>query len=188
MIIYTTSNRGDNGTTFNLLAEELCLNQSESATYSGASLLKPCYEAMNLQRFETIDGTEYANYLFGFYRSTKAGIANAGEHDFALGFWLSNGNGNTYANSAYFQISKADAELMGVGTSYDMSTASSAKPCFLLEFPEDEAVVTGIRNLTSDASPREEGREYYSLDGRRLQGKPATKGLYIHNGKKIILK
>ena len=183
-------NTNDNTTTFNVLREYLKIYSSDvSASYSGTSMLETCYEATNLPRFVTINDIEYANYLFGFYRMNKAGFTDVADNDFALGFWLSNGNGNTYANSAYFQISKADAELMGVGTSYDMPTESSAKPCFLLEFPEDdEAVVTGIRNLTSEASPREEGREYYSLDGRRLQGKPVTKGLYIHNGKKIILK
>ena len=29
--------------------------------------------------------------------------------------------------------------------------------------------------------------EWYSLDGRRLSGKPSTKGLYIHNGRKVVL-
>ena len=29
---------------------------------------------------------------------------------------------------------------------------------------------------------------FYTLDGRRLNGKPMTKGLYIHNGKKTIIK
>ena len=27
---------------------------------------------------------------------------------------------------------------------------------------------------------------WYSLDGRRLSSKPATKGIYIHNGKVVI--
>ena len=29
---------------------------------------------------------------------------------------------------------------------------------------------------------------WYSIDGRKLSGKPTAKGIYIHNGKKIILK
>ncbi|MBP5800180.1 MAG: leucine-rich repeat protein [Prevotella sp.] len=29
---------------------------------------------------------------------------------------------------------------------------------------------------------------WYSLDGRRLSGKPSVKGLYIHNGKKVVIK
>lgn len=30
--------------------------------------------------------------------------------------------------------------------------------------------------------------DWYSLDGRRLQGKPSTKGIFIHNGRKEVLK
>ena len=44
----------------------------------------------------------------------------------------------------------------------------------------------GIRttNFTHDTNPD----SWYSLDGRRLQGMPAAKGIYVNKGKKIILK
>jgi len=29
---------------------------------------------------------------------------------------------------------------------------------------------------------------YYDLNGRKLQGKPKTKGVYITNGRKIVIK
>jgi hypothetical protein len=29
---------------------------------------------------------------------------------------------------------------------------------------------------------------WYSLDGRRIVGKPSTKGVYINNGNKVIIK
>jgi hypothetical protein len=29
---------------------------------------------------------------------------------------------------------------------------------------------------------------WYDMNGRRLQGKPARKGVYIHNGKKVVIK
>ena len=29
---------------------------------------------------------------------------------------------------------------------------------------------------------------WYSLDGRKLNGKPTKKGLYINNGKKVVIK
>ena len=32
------------------------------------------------------------------------------------------------------------------------------------------------------------GAGWYSLDGRRLSGMPAKKGLYIHNGRKVVIK
>ena len=43
---------------------------------------------------------------------------------------------------------------------------------------------TGIETITTSR----ETDEWYSLDGRKLSGKPATKGLYIHNGKKKVVK
>ena len=46
-----------------------------------------------------------------------------------------------------------------------------------------------ITSLTPGLSLKGEGSEYwYTLDGRKLFGKPATKGVYIHNGRKIVIK
>lgn len=44
--------------------------------------------------------------------------------------------------------------------------------------------VTNIRPIFSD----DENDVWYTLDGRKLQGKPSAKGLYIKNGKKSIIK
>jgi hypothetical protein len=33
----------------------------------------------------------------------------------------------------------------------------------------------------------EEKGEWYTLDGRRLTGKPTMKGMYIHNGKAVVV-
>ncbi len=30
--------------------------------------------------------------------------------------------------------------------------------------------------------------DYYTLDGRKLNGKPTAKGLYIVNGRKVVIK
>ena len=70
---------------------------------------------------------------------------------------------------AYFQL-KGDA-------------ANAAR--FNLDFGNGET--TGISSLTPDASPKGE-ESIYSLDGRRLSGKPAQKGVYIVNGKKMVIK
>ena len=49
--------------------------------------------------------------------------------------------------------------------------------------------VTGTSGigLTPNPSPTGEGN-YYTLDGQKLQGKPTQKGVYIQNGRKIIVK
>ena len=45
-----------------------------------------------------------------------------------------------------------------------------------------EATTIGTITLSYDTD------EWYSLDGRKLSGKPTKKGLYIRNGKKIVVK
>jgi arabinogalactan endo-1,4-beta-galactosidase len=44
---------------------------------------------------------------------------------------------------------------------------------------------TGISSVNTKHADND---TWYTLDGRRLNGKPAARGLYIHNGKKIIVK
>ncbi|RGL02256.1 leucine-rich repeat domain-containing protein [Prevotella disiens] len=49
---------------------------------------------------------------------------------------------------------------------------------------EYEGVPTGIENLTIQ---KEDKGAWYDLNGRRIE-KPSAKGIYIHNGKKILIK
>ena len=44
---------------------------------------------------------------------------------------------------------------------------------------------TGIRTTSG---PSLNGEEWYDLQGRKLQGKPTKKGMYINNGRKMIIK
>ena len=49
--------------------------------------------------------------------------------------------------------------------------------------------VTAIGSLqTTTGEVTLDGDAWYSLDGRRLEGKPATKGVYINNNNKVIIK
>jgi hypothetical protein len=49
----------------------------------------------------------------------------------------------------------------------------------------NEAV--GIDSLTTDPSRWEEG-SIYTLSGRKIDGTPARKGMYIRNGRKVVIK
>ena len=55
---------------------------------------------------------------------------------------------------------------------------------FVLNFGDGEP--SAISTLRANTAPAADGT--YTLDGRRLTGKPTAKGLYIVNGKKIIIK
>ena len=71
-------------------------------------------------------------------------------------------------------------QLNGI-TAGDLSTQARA---FVLNFGEDEA--TGVREVKEVREVKD--NSWYTLDGRRLTGKPTTKGLYINNGKKVVIK
>jgi hypothetical protein len=64
----------------------------------------------------------------------------------------------------------------------------SAGARMFIGLPDDDET-TGAKGLTPGPSPKGEGSDsWFTLDGRRLNGKPTTKGLYIINGKKVIIK
>ena len=47
---------------------------------------------------------------------------------------------------------------------------------------------TGIDNVNPNPNLNDNEATWYDLGGRRLQGKPAQKGIYIKNGKKVVVK
>ena len=67
----------------------------------------------------------------------------------------------------------------------ELSGGSAPVRAFILDFDGEEEA-TGICTLRADTDTAADG--IYTLDGRRLDGMPTTKGLYIVNGKKIVLK
>ena len=78
-----------------------------------------------------------------------------------------------------------DADL--TGKAY-LETTTSIKPTngapILANFGGEDGT-TGINSLTPALS---EGKGVYTLDGRKLNVMPSTKGIYIVNGKKVIVK
>ena len=48
--------------------------------------------------------------------------------------------------------------------------------------------VTGIEGVEVDAKQSKGDKYYYTLSGQRLIGKPSQRGVYIHAGKKIVVK
>ncbi len=83
---------------------------------------------------------------------------------------------------AYFQL--ADGITAGEPTS---SSNAQQIHAFNLNFGDDEA--TGIVSAEANSSLLHSSlSEWYTLDGRKLDGQPTAKGLYIHGGKKVVVK
>ncbi len=183
--------KGEYVNKYNTLTAELTPYSDPSTTSSEESKLIPLYSETSLQRFSddtgigTGDG--YANYLFGFYRCKKYQQNYSGnDNDFQMGFWLTTGNGTTYANSAFLHLTKAQAEDLGVGTAYNNIESASA-PAFMLLFDEsDDNVITGISDITTAKGNSVASQGWYTLQGVRT-AKPTQRGIYIYNGKKVIV-
>jgi len=79
------------------------------------------------------------------------------------------------ANKAYLQLTATeDAAIGGDG-------ARGLGMIF------DDGTSTAI-NLISNGAQNNENGMWYTLQGLRLDKKPTTKGVYIHNGKKVVIK
>ena len=182
--------KGENVNYYNTLTAELTPYSAPSTSYSEESKLIPLYDATNLQRFINDGGIDYANYLFGFYRCKKYQKNYTGnDNDFDMGFWLTTGIGKTYANSAFLHLTKAQAEDLGVGTAYNNieSASAASAPAFMLLFDEsDDNVITGISDITTAKGNSVASQGWYTLQGVRT-AKPTQRGIYIYNGKKVIV-
>lgn len=174
-------------TTYNTLVipmEEYGASAS-AADYSVTNYLKPLIEA---QVVPTKKGENY-NYLFGFYRANKVSdnpIYKA--NDFLLGFWISNGTGAFYSNSAYLPIDEATAAKMNLGVSYndfDPTTGAKKVPGVLFDFA-NVGGTTGINEVVNQSTKLNDGK-YYTLSGQQVE-KPTAGGIYIHNGRKFVVK
>lgn len=171
-------------------------NSSTEATadYKGINLLKPLIEAQVVHTMDhtTYNGVtgDYYNYLFGFFNAKKGLGVTTGysDNEFLLGFWISKGTGSFYNNSAYLPILEADAKIMGLGVSHnDFDPTSGAKkvPALFFDFANVDGT-TGIDEVVNQSTKLNDGK-YYTLSGQQVE-KPTAGGIYIHNGRKFVVK
>lgn len=172
-------------------------NASATTVDYGPSLLVPILAP---QVVPTSDETNI-NYLFGYYHAitgTGDGINPAtGDkykpNDFLMGFWISNGKGLYPSNSAYLPVSKADAEKLKLGVKYDYKnfdkdnvTGAKKIPALFFDFAKVGSGTTGINEVVNQSTKLNDGK-YYTLSGQQVE-KPTVGGIYIHNGRKFVVK
>lgn len=99
----------------------------------------------------------------GTYTNFILGDGNRG-----LGFYRVKEDGTLAAHRAYLQLPTSKIEY---GAKY-----------FRLSFDDETTAVQGIETKGEDSAV------YYDLQGRRYETKPNVRGVYIKNGKKVIIK
>ena len=141
------------------------------------------------------------NYLFGYYHAIT-GTGNDinpatgnkyDQNDFLMGFWISNGKGLYPSNSAYLPVSKADADKLKLGVKYDYKnfdtnpgTGAKKIPALFFDFAKVGSGTTGINEVVNQSTKLNDGK-YYTLSGQQVE-KPTVGGIYIHNGRKFVVK
>ena len=164
-------------------------SEDEAAEPAVTSLLKKLIQAQVVPTSETdATGKVTYNYLFGAGKGKSVGIDCENENDFFMGFWISNGKGNFYSNSCCLSINKETADILGVGTrndQFDPVTHAKKVPGVIFDFA-NVGGTTGINEVVNQSTKLNDGK-YYTLSGQQVE-KPTAGGIYIHNGRKFVVK
>ena len=136
----------------------------------------------------------YYNYFFT-YKYKDAG-KNGGEFfDVPLNFWKVYPGEKPNKNSSYLQVAKQVTPLEFNVTDNNYYIADSEKVanskgayCLLFSIDDiDDNETTGIRVISPAADNDTNTDGWYNMQGMRVS-KPTTAGIYINNGKKVVIK
>lgn len=162
-------------------------NKDEYIYDGNDNLLEPLY----VSKVVPASDDKNFNYFFAYYNALIAtnDEKNYGASDYLLGFWISKGSKPYPSNSSYLPIPKEKAAKMNrLGTSYDdFANVGNAKkvPGVIFDFANVDGT-TGINEVVNQNSKLNDGK-YYTLSGQQVE-KPIAGGIYIHNGRKFVVK
>jgi hypothetical protein len=146
-------------------------------TEGGKNHLRSCYQGGLIPQEEIINGVSYANYLLNYKYSDKDGT-----HEGPEAFYRAGTSASLGTNKAYLQLLTAKVKP---------TNASFAK-VFSIVFDDElfssQGIATVIDNVSSNENVNENNAEWYNLNGQKLNGRPSSSGLYIVNGKKVLVK
>ena len=123
-----------------------------------------------LKRQTVVSADEHVQFI-GTY--SPVAIYSA-DHD---NLFLGTGNKLHYPQTDGYTINACRAYFH-----VDLSNTSGVR-AFSLHFDDD-----GTTGIVDNKRETITNNRWYTLDGRRLNGKPAAKGLYIFKGKKVVIK
>ena len=145
-----------------------------------------------LLRLITPDGAEYSiwgspGYLNGY--STQLDCS------FILG--LNNQNGQDVKNGAVWEIEYVEGKGFSLKNKYtgkylhDAFSAKYDEPAYFAFCTLKEKTATGIEEVSEELRVKREkftSASWFTLDGCRLNGQPSQSGIYIKDGRKVVIK
>jgi surface protein len=138
--------------------------------------------SLNLSSFNTSKVADMCNMFYGCTNlrtiyvgdgwSTASAVREDASYDMFSGCTsLVGGQGTTYNAN---HVDKTYAHIDGEGGPGYFTARTTG-------------IATDLHQVTSDKQ-QVQSDEWYTIDGRKLNGKPAAKGIYIQNGQKQIIK
>lgn len=156
--------------------------------------LVDCYDKDNvIQTTEDKDGTTMFNFFLSnqVYRNGDF----TGTVPAPLNFWRARPGATAKKNYTYLSVEEdirpvfytSDKNYVRPDESEDIAN-SKRNYCFILSFGDvdDDTVVTGITSVNA-GDKTADSDAWYTIQGIRIAA-PAVPGMYIHNGKKVVLK
>lgn len=155
--------------------------------------LVDCYKENTT--IQPIEG-EGQNAMYNYFMSNIVYLnGDTVTTDAPLNFWKVRA-GTAKKNYTYLSVPKdirpvfytGEQNYVRPGASEDVANGKRSY-CFILSFGDvdDDNVVTGITSVNTDDDKVKDGNAWYTIQGIRIAA-PKASGIYIHNGKKVILK
>ena len=170
------------------------VNDGEVTLTPVAGLLLPAYTPLLIKRDDTsaaltaIGGAAVTEPASGYDATT--GLVTQSESNFNM---LGNATDATITEGGFTE-QPFYSLYNGKFYRYEGTQAIAAHRCILTVSPVYTAPVltigTETTSLSPVPSPSREGSSqgWYTLDGRKLNGKPTQKGIYVNGGRKVVVK
>lgn len=117
-----------------------------------------------------------SNYVYGF--AGAAQTASGDQDAVVAGEFVRAGNGSTFPVMRCYL--KRDSELQAIG-----HRAAAMPDRIVVRLHDADGHVTSIGG---QLTVKDENAQCYTLDGRLVNGQPTQKGIYVKNGKKVVIK
>ena len=149
---------------------------------SDTDIVNPVFSGVTVSNATANVTTTYVDFI-GTYSPALIYESGTAKHNLYLG----SDNTLYYPTASGFKVNACRAYfvLNGLTAGEPKSVGAKGISQFVLDFGDENGEATGIRPTPN---PSLNGGEWYDLSGRRLSGKPAQEGIYIHNGNKIVIK
>ena len=130
----------------------------------------------------TVNAGQGAKFV-GTYAAKEVSEAAGGRED----IWFMIGGG--YTKWAYIMSTSAATWTIAPFEAYiDMSGAPAAPANMTFYFEDIDGSVTAIKSISADNLNGKIAEGMYNLNGMKMNSVPTQKGVYIINGKKVVIK